>query len=101
MNRMNFIRLGTGVSVVALVGALPGFLAVSADPLERWAARHKASVTVGKAGKKLVARPFLHEIGTALHELNDLADGPLMCQGNRVRGTLSGQRFQVELAAIS
>jgi hypothetical protein len=101
MNRKNFIRLGTGASIVTLVGALPGFQAVSADPLERWAARHKASVTACKAGVKLVAMPFLHEVETALHELDALADGPLMCQGNRVSGILSGQRFQVELAAVS
>ncbi len=101
MNRMDFIRLGTGASVVALVGTLPGIGATSVDALDRWAVRHKASVTVGKDGRNLVAMPAITDVGAALQELDELADGSLLCEGSDVRGIIGGQRFRVEMAAVS
>ena len=101
MNRMDFIRLGAGASVVTLVGTLPGFGAVAADPLDLWARRHRASVATGEAGRNLVANPKLRDVGVALRELDELADGPMRCEGNQVRGTIRGQGFLVRLEAVS
>lgn len=102
MNRMDFIRLGGGTAVFVLLGAVPGIgAATPADGLDRWAARHGASITFREGSRHLFARKCCEDVGMALHELNVLSDGPLVCQGNQACGITSGQRFVVELALIS
>ncbi len=98
---MHFIRLGVGVSVGTLVGALPAFAATPVDGLEAWAMRHKARVMIQNGTKHLVARTSGKEVGAVLQELHGVADGPLLCQGNEVSGSFAGSAFVVKLEWVS
>ena len=101
MNRLDFIRLGVGASVVTLASTLPCLGGSAGDPLEQWASRHRASITSGKDGRRLVAKPSRADLATALHELDRLADGSLICRGSQISGAISGRAFQIELAAVN
>lgn len=96
MSRSHFLSL----SFFAGLGSTLPLTAASSDiprTLGQWARTHSAAVKTSEGALLLKARiPFLN-LADGLHALANLCDGPMHAEGNLLRGSCQGNRFELSL----
>lgn len=97
MRRGDFIKISLGASAAVVASSFGSTRTEEADALDTWARSHRAEATTGADGIRMLARPDRNRLSAALHELNELADGPIRCSGRIVTGQFRNRPFRVEL----
>ena len=99
MKRSHFIALGIGTTVA---WACEGVAAPThgSTAFSKWLVKYGGHpCNPGQAGAVHNLRLRTHETATALHELANICDDHLLCDGNQIEGVFGGQHMCVKLAA--